>query len=226
MLVQFQYQNVTSLQNTFLNMNIFKSISDKREKKISKDALVNYLKNVEGQISDNEMLKLFDLAKEIKHEEIIVEIGSYRGKSALCLAWGAYFGSKNYIYTVDPHLPFTGVNGGKFGPADLRKKYENIVKYYSGDNIFVVALSSGQFARGFSLSNQKIGLLWVDGDHSYEGVKLDYESFVPYLSKTGTVAFHDNKSPGVKRLLEELTSSGKAVLIDTCDNISVIKLPI
>ena len=31
----------------------------------------------------------------------------------------------------------------------------------------------------------------IDGDHSYQGVKTDFEIFFPLLSSNGFIAFHD-----------------------------------
>ncbi len=36
-----------------------------------------------------------------------------------------------------------------------------------------------------------IDFLFIDGDHSYEGVKADYEIYYPYVAKYGLIAFHD-----------------------------------
>jgi len=37
----------------------------------------------------------------------------------------------------------------------------------------------------------KIDMLWIDGDHSYEGVSEDIRVWIPKLVKGGVVAFHD-----------------------------------
>jgi len=43
------------------------------------------------------------------------------------------------------------------------------------------------------LKGQRIDFLFLDGDHSYEGVKKDYEMYSPLVRTGGLVAFHDNK---------------------------------
>jgi cephalosporin hydroxylase len=43
------------------------------------------------------------------------------------------------------------------------------------------------------LQGQPIDFLFIDGDHSYEGVKLDYEMYSPLVRAGGLIAFHDNK---------------------------------
>lgn len=37
----------------------------------------------------------------------------------------------------------------------------------------------------------KIDFLFIDGDHSYDGVKKDFEMYSPLVRKGGIIAFHD-----------------------------------
>jgi cephalosporin hydroxylase len=39
--------------------------------------------------------------------------------------------------------------------------------------------------------NRKLDLLFIDGDHSYEGVKTDFETYAPLVHSGGIIAFHD-----------------------------------
>jgi cephalosporin hydroxylase len=41
------------------------------------------------------------------------------------------------------------------------------------------------------LEGQPIDLLFIDGDHSYNGVKQDYEMYSPLVRSGGIVSFHD-----------------------------------
>jgi len=41
------------------------------------------------------------------------------------------------------------------------------------------------------LKNRQIDVLFIDGDHSYEGVKKDFEMYGPLVKKKGIIAFHD-----------------------------------
>ncbi len=36
-----------------------------------------------------------------------------------------------------------------------------------------------------------IDFLFIDGDHTYEGIKMDFEMYSPFVRKGGLVAFHD-----------------------------------
>ncbi len=41
------------------------------------------------------------------------------------------------------------------------------------------------------LNNKKVDFLFIDGDHTEEGVKQDYEMYSPLVNKGGLIAFHD-----------------------------------
>lgn len=41
------------------------------------------------------------------------------------------------------------------------------------------------------LSNRKLDFLFIDADHTYEGVKRDFELYKPLVKKGGIIAFHD-----------------------------------
>lgn len=51
----------------------------------------------------------------------------------------------------------------------------------------------------------KIKLLFIDGDHEYEGVKADAENWVGLVDSPGTILFHDFRSdiPGVCHAVTE-----------------------
>ena len=42
-----------------------------------------------------------------------------------------------------------------------------------------------------ALGNKQIDLLFIDGDHSYEGVKKDFEIYQSFVANNGIIAFHD-----------------------------------
>ncbi|MEM2105965.1 MAG: class I SAM-dependent methyltransferase [Candidatus Bathyarchaeia archaeon] len=41
------------------------------------------------------------------------------------------------------------------------------------------------------LGDMPLDFLFIDGDHTYEGVKKDFEMYSPLVRKGGIVAFHD-----------------------------------
>ena len=54
--------------------------------------------------------------------------------------------------------------------------------------------------------------IFIDGDHSYEGVKADYENYVPMVRPGGVVAFHDQGHGPILKFWNELQVPGKTVI--------------
>jgi hypothetical protein len=72
---------------------------------------------------------------------------------------------------------------------------------------------------------EDIDFLFIDGDHSYEGVSGDFYRWSPKVRKKGLIAFHDIKGAnvigdkyGVKKLWEEIKESYNTEEIMTHEN--------
>lgn len=127
----------------------------------------------------------------------IVEIGSYRGRSAIALAKD----STVSVYCIDPHPTYVDGMGGSFGSKDKRMFIENIVKVGLHERISIVNFKSDQAAAGWT---EPIGLLWIDGDHSFDQTSRDILNWTPHLVGNGIVAIHDKSYIEVKRALQIL----------------------
>lgn len=67
----------------------------------------------------------------------------------------------------------------------------------------------------FLLGGRKIDLLFVDGDHSYEGVKQDFEMYKPLVRKGGIIALHKAGDGDVAKLWAEVkTKSSELCHLD------------
>ena len=55
------------------------------------------------------------------------------------------------------------------------------------------------------VGEDRLDFLLIDGDHSYEGVKSDFEMYGPLVKSPGMIAFHDiDYVPDVRRLWDEV----------------------
>jgi MMP 1-O-methyltransferase len=132
--------------------------------------------DVPGWLTDEEGEALYELARACTGTGAIVEIGSFKGKSTICLGLGSRAGALLPIHAVDPHqerFPEFQANIERAGVADLVRP---------------IASLSQSAADGF---DQAIELLFVDGSHEYELVLEDFERWVPKVVEGGWVAFHD-----------------------------------
>jgi MMP 1-O-methyltransferase len=133
--------------------------------------------DVSGWLTDEEGEALYELARSCTGRGVIVEIGSWKGKSTICLGLGSRVGSGVRIYAVDPHADY------RFG--DFKA---NVERAAIADLVTPIASLSQPAADGF---DEPIELLFVDGSHEYELVLEDFEKWVPKVVDGGWVAFHD-----------------------------------
>jgi hypothetical protein len=60
----------------------------------------------------------------------------------------------------------------------------------------------------------EIDVLFIDGDHTYEGCKADIDAWTPYVKPGGTVIFHDadEGGPGILRAITEYIDTGQRLI--------------
>ncbi len=151
---------------------------------------------IQSHLTPYERLKLFKLALG---KEKILEIGSYVGASATC--FGAAVDKQGYgkVFCID-----TWQNDAMTeGKMDTHKMFfENTSDFAK----WIVPI------RGFSTAvvdevrkhTNHLDVLFIDGDHSYEGAKADWETYKGFLDKGSIVIFHDiGWAEGVQRVINE-----------------------
>jgi len=165
-----------------------------------------FFERTEGMISLEEAGALFALAKDVSRG-CIVEVGSYRGQSTAMLGYGSLEGGRVPVFAIEPHEEFTGVLGGKFGPPDRCAFFKAMIDSGAYQIVRLVNLSSEYVTPRW---DKPVGLLWLDGDHTYQGVKRDFDCWCPHLLPDGIVAFHDSIDPalGPCRLIKEILAGG------------------
>ena len=188
------------------------------------DSTLNSLRicfeRTEGMISFDEALLLYSLAKGVS-KGCIIEVGSYRGRSTVFLGKGSLDGAQVPVYAIDPHKNFVGVLGGRFGPKDRTHFFQAMLKNDCSEIVSLINLSSEFFA---SQWKEQVSLLWIDGDHSYSGVKRDFDCWSPVFCDEAIIAFDDaaDSTLGPRRLINELIASNQFEESITVGKVTVI----
>lgn len=141
--------------------------------------------DLDGQIFPEESAWLYRSAAD---KRSIVEIGSFRGKSCVMLAVGSA-GSGGHVTAIDPHINAPGLGRDLYNRQDHERFMAAVQKHGVRERVTKMVETS---ARARELwDGRAIDLLWVDGDHSYEGCKADLEAWAPLVRVGGVVAGHD-----------------------------------
>ena len=132
-----------------------------------------------------ELVSLCRLVAETK-PRVVVEIGTASGGTLFC--WNALADPEAAIISLD--LP-NGIHGGGY-PRWKRALYQTFagprqkLHLLRGDSH-----SPAMLQRLQALLPGRVDFLFIDGDHTYAGVKQDYETYAPLVKPGGLIVFHD-----------------------------------
>ena len=172
-------------------------------------SFVHLMERLTGCFSTQQANDLRELASQVGYGWIL-EVGSYRGMSAVALWTGARkrrLPTEPAVYCVEPHEKFRGVYGGQFGPEDRKAFYQAMIETGAYEGVALLNQKSPTLAPGW---NRPLGLLLIDGDHTYEGVKSDFECWEQFVLPGGRVVFDDAADPkmGPFKLIKEIVAKG------------------
>jgi len=141
--------------------------------------------------SDSELNVLGLLASNC---ESVAEIGSWKGRSTNKLLKSC----KGKVYAIDHWKGTeTDISGILALKEDVYKQFiENVG---SRDNLIIMKEDSLSAANRFN--GDRVDMVFIDADHTYEGCKKDIEAWLPKCNKY--ICGHDYNWPGVKRAVEE-----------------------
>lgn len=160
-------------------------------------------RKIPGYLVEQEARFLGLLAACIPAEGTTVEIGSYRGRSTVLLAKVASRYGLGPVVAIDPHNSPILLDRETNPQASSREVFlDSIRKAGMSGHVEAHVAASIEVASSW---DRRIRLLWIDGDHTYEGAKHDLDGFLPHLVPNGVVAYHDalNAFPGPIRVFVE-----------------------
>ena len=141
-----------------------------------------------------EIIKFIKIIDTLK-PRYILEIGTALGGTLFLLS--RFSNKKAEIISID--LPKAG---GSFGGGYFEYRTP-FLKAFARRNQKIILLRSNSHKLSTLkkikeiLNNRELDLLFIDGDHSYKGVKKDFEMYRPLVKPGGVICFHDIV-PGIK----------------------------
>jgi predicted O-methyltransferase YrrM len=145
----------------------------------------------------HEGLALASACYTLPANSVVVEIGTFLGKSAIMLAGARKARGSGRVHCIDP---FDG-SGDAFSvpvyreiadadPRPLRARFQANIERAGLTDWVVVHVGT---AAGVAASwTEPIDMLFLDGDQSPEGARLAYDAWEPFLKVGGRVALHNS----------------------------------
>lgn len=162
---------------------------------------------VEGWMTEEEGRKLAELSAGKR----VLEIGSYCGRSTICMARTA-----EHVTAVDY---FDGRCTPQ--PQDTLEKFRANIDRYGLTNKVTIANPDEDLSGPF-------GFAFVDGAHDYESVLRDAHRASQLLDEGGLIAFHDydnGRDPEVTEAVKDFLSVG-AELVGVVGSVAIVRPPV
>ncbi len=205
------------------------------------DVYINWLCLANAGMLERGNLYLIDLAmKQLPSVAPFLEIGSFCGLSTNVLThYKRKYGLKNRLVTCDKwefenddkHNPYVGASPILFDSYKvfIRESYIRNTRMFSCDDLpFTLETTSDEFFTAWRGKNEAydvigrsltlggpISFCYVDGNHTYEGVKKDFLNCDEFLEKGGFLLFDDSTVHrfGVRELMSEVAATGRYKLV-------------
>jgi SAM-dependent methyltransferase/predicted O-methyltransferase YrrM len=178
------------------------SYREKNNYDIEIESIKDLVHNIDRihSVSDKEGEFLYNTAARCIGKGVIVEIGSWKGVSTIWLGKGSKAGHGVKIYAVDPHIG-SPIHQKMYGQIWTFENFKKNIKVSGVEDVITPVVKTSEKAIK-NWNNKPIEFLWIDGDHSYDMVQLNFNLWFPFLIDGGVIAFHDATNfPGVSKVV-------------------------
>jgi predicted O-methyltransferase YrrM len=163
----------------------------------------NQLSHGIASLQLDEAALLYRLARRVQVGGVFVEIGRFKGGSTLLLASALPEGAE--LWSYDLHVAIRADLSGPQLDAELQAALE---RYELTHKVHLIVGDS----RTAEPPPRAPHVVFVDGDHTYEGARADFARWSELVGPGGHVLFHDavdaggygNHYPGIARLVTEI----------------------
>ncbi|MCB9849899.1 MAG: class I SAM-dependent methyltransferase [Phycisphaerales bacterium] len=166
----------------------------------------------DGMMSPRERLAIYRLACSVDVPGDIVELGAWKGLTTCYLAAACRARGAGRVYAVDT---FEGTREhdthyasiGNYGGSTLPTFRKMIARAGVDDVVTPCVGYTTEVAEQYRFA--PIAMLLIDADHSYEGVKADFEAYAARVVPGGLIVFHDYAMPdaGVRAFVQQEVSN-------------------
>ena len=172
------------------------------------------IKNQSIMRDHNQTQGLLDLIKELGDvsNKTMIEIGSFIGESTIIFA--RHF---KHVIAIDPFLPDYDPEDptSNFNFDDVFQEFKNRIEEKK-EKVTIHRMMSDDAVR---FLKDKYDFIYIDGLHTYEGVKTDIINYLPLVKEGGIIGGHDYGTPhphlqGVTKAVDEVLGKPDKRFID------------
>ncbi len=158
-----------------------------------------FLNTIKGFMHDEEVLRLFELARTASAMGPLLEIGSYCGRSAAIIGQ-ACKENTSVLYSIDHHRGSEEQQPGeeyfdqdlyddRTGGVNTLPLFRDTLKRAGLEETVVPIVSSSEVAG--RMWQTGLAMVFIDGGHSFEAAHTDFLTWSPHLISGGFLVIHD-----------------------------------
>jgi len=164
------------------------------------------------------------LARHAAGKKKAAEIGVWHGVTTRRIAEA--LAPEGVVYAVDNYVP------GRLGVSFQYRVARRNTRTFRDRVRFVLATGKDAAAQFTREHIANFEFVFIDGDHSFEGIRTDWQAWSPLIAKNGMVALHDSRSCAGRNLEETgscrftrevILKDARFKLIDEVDSVSVLR---
>jgi predicted O-methyltransferase YrrM len=165
------------------------------------------------------------LALHAAYKRCCVEVGVWHGVTTCRLR--AAMAADGMLYAVDPYpagrLGFSMPE--RIAHAEVARVCNGQVRWIRATGVAAAAVLAAELAG-------QVDFIFIDGDHSYEGLRDDWQAWSPLVRPGGIVALHDSRSTAARPLddagsvrytRDVILRDSRFEPVDAVDSLSVVR---
>lgn len=195
------------------------------------------LNSIKGFMSDEEVTRLFRVAKKASSMGPVLEIGSYCGRSAAVIGQ-ACKENNSVLYSIDHHMGSEEQQPGEeyFDPELFDQRtggintfplFRETLKKTSLEDTVIPIVSNSKTAG--KMWQTGLAMVFIDGGHSFEAANNDFQTWSPHIIEGGYLVIHDiffNPEEGgqpPRQVYEIALSTGMYTALEMTQTLGVLK---
>jgi len=166
-----------------------RSVNDFGELSRFSDETWRLAERAKGYLSKREGQFLMAAVALVPVEGANLEIGSFKGRSTICIARACKHYGSGKLVAIDPHTSPASTDPDLQGQASSVGDFQrNIREAGVSESVELKRNFSHEVGKHWTMP---IRFLWIDGDHTYQGAKADVDMFRRFLVPGALLAMHD-----------------------------------
>ncbi|MFM7527807.1 MAG: class I SAM-dependent methyltransferase [Nodosilinea sp.] len=181
---------------------------------------------------ENESIALAEAAYDLPENAVILEIGSFVGKSAVLLAGSRKLKNSGKLHCIDPFDASGEPFSVPFYERVAKRRKMPLIEWFEENMNWCGLTDWVEVYQGTALEIRPswtlaVDMLCLDGDQSPQGARAIYEAFIPFLKVGGIVTLkntadrdYDEGHDGNRRLVLETIVEPQYTDIVTVESIT------